>query len=71
MSTEKTACPACGQGWVRHVRVSSLKCEVFVCEECETTWLHRIDIGKHNPLNFVGFMRSRGLKGLWTEVEEM
>jgi ribosomal protein L37AE/L43A len=70
-SKDKVCCPGCGQGWVVRVRVPLLNRELFVCEECETTWLRREDIGVVQPLNFVNFMRENGLKGLWTELERV
>ncbi|HMR76960.1 MAG TPA: hypothetical protein PKD61_17695 [Polyangiaceae bacterium] len=44
---------------------------VFVCEECETTWFSAGGIGNAHPKNFVDFMESIGLQGLWTEVEQL
>jgi hypothetical protein len=62
------SCLGCGQGWVLQVLVPRIDREIFVCEECETTWLKRKDIGIHQPVNFVGFMQTNGLEGLWTEI---
>lgn len=67
----KKCCPGCGQGWVIHAYVPSLNREVFICEECETTWMKYDDIGVQPPLNFVNFMREHGLKGLWTEIVQV
>lgn len=71
IAKDKICCPGCGQGWVVHVRIPQLNKELFVCEECETTWLRREDIGVLQPFNFVNMMRENGLKGLWTEVERV
>lgn len=68
---DRVCCPGCGQGWVVHVRVPRLNRELFVCEECESTWLTRENIGVNQALDFVEFMRSNGLKGLWTELERV
>ena len=67
----KVACPGCGQGWVVPVRVRATGALIFVCEECETTWLQERAIGKDKPTNFMDYMQSEGLNGLWTEVERM
>lgn len=64
-------CPGCGQGWVLHFRVPALQTELFVCEECETTWFSRSGIGHDTPMNFVTFMREHGLKGTWDEIERV
>lgn len=63
-------CPGCSQGWVVPVKVPALNRDIFVCEECDTTWFSRAGIGTEKPVNFVTFMRENGLKGLWTEVVE-
>jgi len=68
---KKIACPGCGQGWVRHVRVRVLKRDLYVCEECETTWLSEQGIGVSTPTNFMSFMEEHGLKDTWNEVEQL
>jgi hypothetical protein len=68
---EPIVCPGCGQGWVRHFRILALEKEIYLCDECETMWATRQGIGRETPANFVDFMRSYGLKGLWDEIEEI
>jgi hypothetical protein len=68
-NTSRTVCPACGQGWVEKVRVKSNAVLLFVCEECESAWFHEGDVGSERVLSFVVYMESRGLRGLWSEVE--
>ena len=69
--SEKTVCPGCGQGWVVPVRVKSTGVCLLVCEECETTWFREEDIGSARPMNFIDYMESQGLNGLWTELERL
>lgn len=70
-SSVRVVCPGCGQGWVVPVRVRSSGVHLAVCEECETTWFLGEDIGSARPMNFLDYMESNGLKGLWTEVERL
>jgi len=69
--SKKVACPGCGQGWVVPVRVKSTGVHLFVCEECETTWFREEEIGSARPTNFMDYMESQGMKGLWTELERL
>lgn len=71
-SMQKTVmCPGCGQGQVVPVRVKSTRIPLFVCEECETTWFRAEEIGHSRPFNFMDYMESQGLKGLWSELERL
>jgi hypothetical protein len=62
-------CPGCSQGRVLCARVRALDEGIYVCDECETMWFQKDDIGSRKPCNFVNFMRGRGLEGLWSELE--
>lgn len=68
---KRIECPGCGQGWVIPVRVRKTGIHLFVCEECETTWFHAEEIGRPLPTNFMDYMQSQGLRGLWSEVERL
>jgi hypothetical protein len=67
----KVWCPGCDQGWVVPVEVRKTKERLFVCEECESTWLSEDGISREPAENFVNHMRAEGLHGLWTELEEL
>ena len=71
MSKLKIECPACGQGWVFHMRVPKIGSEIYVCEECETTWMNRNDIGTVNHAGLMNYLQQHGLKGFWSEMEEI
>ena len=61
-------CPGCNEGWVLTFEIPERRSLIFVCEECETTWLSKEGIGIEHPTNFVNYMRSLGLRGEWTEL---
>jgi hypothetical protein len=65
----KIWCPGCDQGWVVCVRIIGTNTTLLVCEECETTWTSQEGVGRDKPSNFVDYMRSRGFRGVWSEVE--
>ena len=67
----KIWCPICNQGWVVQVRIQKLDLHAFVCKECDNTWFKIPDGGNEHPVDFRTFMKSKGLKGLWTEVVEV
>lgn len=68
---DRIVCPGCGQGWVVRVRVVSSRAVLHVCEECESTWLREVDVGKEQAIAFLDYMQSNGLEGLWSEVEKV
>lgn len=70
---KRITCPGCGQGWVVPLKVIANSEVLFVCEECETTWLRQDDIENETvaPTNFRSYMRSHGLEGVWSEVERL
>jgi ribosomal protein L37AE/L43A len=68
---QQIICPGCNQGRVFHVRIKASDKRIFVCEECETTWMSREEIGVKQPVNFAQFLRANELKGEWAEVEDV
>lgn len=69
---KKLRCPDCNQSWIICVYVPALRKRIYVCDECETTWMTQDGIvGNEQPVNFVHFLRANGLKGEWSEVEKL
>ncbi|SFJ33561.1 hypothetical protein SAMN05421753_11899 [Planctomicrobium piriforme] len=63
-------CPRCdGQGIVEKLRVRSTGEILYVCDECEATWLETEKISIDSFRDFTTYMRSIGLKGLLPEIE--
>ena len=69
-NADGVVCAICGQGWLRRMRVCLSRQLVLVCEECESTWLlvEQGPIGE--PMALVAMLRSIGLRGLWSDLEE-
>lgn len=61
-------CPRCEQGEVVAANINKTKDTVFVCEECEATWLNKVDIGREQFVDFGTYMKSIGLEPLWSEI---
>jgi len=62
-------CPRCEQGVVVAVRVRATDARLFVCKECEATWLAREAIGTTPWQDFGTYLRAQGASPVWTEVE--
>lgn len=62
-------CPRCGQGDVVKAKIIGSDTCLFVCEECEASWLLCEDIGVKGFVDFGTYMESFGLKPQWNEVE--
>jgi phosphoglycolate phosphatase-like HAD superfamily hydrolase len=55
-------CPRCdGQGEVRQWRIRSSGQRVFVCEECDATWLSMDEIGRQPWLDFFTLLEEQGI----------
>lgn len=64
-------CPFCdGQGVIYKAKVISTSSVILICDECDTMW-NTHEIIAENCLNFKKYMQPFGLKGLWSELEEV
>lgn len=61
-------CPRCEQGNVVAARIKATGERIFVCQECEATWLSREEISSKRSLDFGTYMEEVGLKPLWDEL---
>jgi len=65
-------CPRCeGQGLINKAKVKGLEIEIYVCDECEATWLKGETLSVKGFQDFGTFMKSLGLKGLWSELTDV
>jgi hypothetical protein len=51
--------------------VFSLSKTIWICEECEATWTDKAEISIKQFLDFNNYLQSHGLKGEWSEVEQI
>jgi hypothetical protein len=62
MNTYPMVCPRCGQGPDLHkVRVAGIDEPLFVCFECDATWLDENTIGQFGSTDFETYLRGRGV----------
>ncbi|MND72200.1 hypothetical protein D3C77_170410 [compost metagenome] len=62
-------CPRCEQGDIVKARIIADCTCLFVCQECEATWLLYEDIGVKAFVDYGAYMESLGLKPLWSELQ--
>jgi hypothetical protein len=61
-------CPRCEQGDIAKAQIKKTGKDIFVCQECEATWLTLSDIGKSPFVDFGTYMEKIGLSPLWDEL---
>lgn len=65
-------CPRCnGQGVIYQALVDDKNLIIYLCDECEATWLDENCINSRYFLDFTTFMRTLGYKGLWSELKQI
>ena len=62
-------CPRCEQDDVLEVRVRKTGTRLYVCPECEATWLCEKSIDQCAFVDFGVYMESHGLPPLWGELD--
>jgi len=62
-------CPRCEQGDVVKVRIVNRGSCLYVCQECEASWLLFEDIGVKSFFDYGEYMEGIGRKALWSELE--
>ena len=64
------ACPRCdGQGVILRIRVPELNIELYLCDECDATWLTKEAIGVEKFVDFQTYMNTFGIKSAWSKME--
>ncbi|QWH20691.1 3'-5' exonuclease (plasmid) [Bacillus mycoides] len=54
-------CPRCdGNGLIYKAEIKNLNQIVFVCDECDATWLQKTNISLDNFINFEMFLEENG-----------
>ena len=44
---------------------------VHVCEECEALWPSNVEVASTGFIDFKTYVSTQGLKGLWSELEQL
>ena len=55
------ACPDCAQDWLRRWVLSATAEEIYLCPECDATWLTEDEVAEANVTRFRTFLDVRGL----------
>jgi transcription elongation factor Elf1 len=63
-------CPFCEGGTISKAKITKLEIQVYICEECDSMW-ETLDISKDNCYDFSDYMEQNGLKGLWSELNDI
>lgn len=66
---QKMICPRCEQDDVLEVRVRKTGATIYVCPECEATWLCEKSIAQGAFLDFGIYMEGLGLLPVWDELD--
>ncbi|MEM1060146.1 MAG: hypothetical protein AAGK14_12925 [Verrucomicrobiota bacterium] len=60
MSRFPLLCPRCRQGPDLHkVKIPEIKQTLYVCFECDATWIHEEEIGKIPPMDYTTYLRGK------------
>jgi transcription elongation factor Elf1 len=63
-------CPVCGQGGLHRVRLLALvSAAAVLCEECDALWFGETICEVNHYEQFQAYMKARGLRADWCEVE--
>lgn len=62
-------CPRCdGQGTVQAYTPKDTKLVIYVCDECDATWLTLDSIGTEGRLDLETYLRSIGIRDGWESI---
>ncbi|HTH60314.1 MAG TPA: zf-TFIIB domain-containing protein [Paraburkholderia sp.] len=62
-------CPRCKQDEIVEARIKANGRLIYICPECDATWLSNHEISFHNFFDYGTYMQSIGLSQLWDELE--
>lgn len=62
-------CPRCNQDDVVEARIKANGNFIYVCPECDATWLSNAEISFGQFQDYGTYMESIGLSRLWDELE--
>ncbi|WP_081070687.1 zf-TFIIB domain-containing protein [Burkholderia stagnalis] len=62
-------CPRCEQDEILEARIKANGRVIYICPECDATWLSSGEIRSGNFFDYGTYMKSMGLSQLWDELE--
>ena len=62
-------CPRCEQDEIVQARIKVNGRLIYICPECDATWLSSHKISSGNFSDYGTYMKSIGLSQLWDELE--
>lgn len=60
-------CPFCEQDYVVKEIVKKSGANIFICQECESVWIDKID--DEHVTNFDDYMEKHNMKPYWSELQ--
>lgn len=64
----KRWCPGCNQGWLKRTVITGRSQIIYVCDECDSTWLSADSIGRMQAQSFEPYLESLGLVEPWKAI---
>ncbi|WP_157288465.1 zf-TFIIB domain-containing protein [Uliginosibacterium gangwonense] len=62
-------CPRCEQDYIVEARIKGNGSLIYICPECDATWLSSDEISSSNFFDYGTYMKSIGRSQLWDELE--
>ncbi|KUY78380.1 hypothetical protein WS46_21215 [Burkholderia sp. RF4-BP95] len=62
-------CPRCEQDEIVEARIKANERVIYICPECDATWLSSSEISSGSFFDYGTYMKSIGLPQLWDELE--
>ncbi len=62
-------CPRCEQDEIVEARIKAIDRLIYICPECDATWLSSDEVSPSNFVDYGTYMKSIGLSQLWDELE--
>lgn len=62
-------CPRCEQDEIVEAKIKALGKLIYICPECDATWLSKDEISAQGFLDYGTYMKEMGRSQLWDELE--
>ena len=68
-TTNKIACPRCGQDYIVRAVIKPLNLEIKICPECEAFWFTNEDVNERNFGDLGSYLENTGYTWDWNLLE--